>query len=95
MSEEERKDGSMFISFGLVLSLPYNAVERVRALVEEAGAKIIYQTTGASDLFLLRERQVERIIKKGDVSELKVIYERKQRGPQGPEIHQEERRVEK
>jgi hypothetical protein len=62
-----------------VLSLKLDDVEKVRSWLEENGAKIVFQTVASSPLFVLRERQVERIIKKGDVSELMVIYARKQR----------------
>lgn len=70
----------MFISFGLVLSLPYNTVEKIRTLVEENGAKIIFETTSADSLFVLREYQVRRILQ-GDTSQLRKIYERKTQQP--------------
>lgn len=79
MSEEERqKDRSIFVSFGLVLSLKLEDVEKVRSWLEENGAKIVFQTVASSPLFVLREYQVRRAIQ-GDTSQLSEVYQRKQR----------------
>jgi hypothetical protein len=78
LSEDSIKDGSVFISYGLVLSLKYGDVEKVRSWLEENGAKIVYQIVASSPLFVLREYQVRKAIQ-GDSSELKEVYQRKQR----------------
>ncbi len=75
-SEERNRDRSVFISFGLVLSLKIDDVEKVRSWLEENGAKIVFQTVGAGPLFLLREYQVKKVLH-GDTSELREIYNRK------------------
>lgn len=76
MSEESVKDRSVFVSFGLVLSLKLDDVEKVRAWLEENGAKIVFQTVASSPLFVLREYQVRRALQ-GDVSQLSEIYQKK------------------
>jgi hypothetical protein len=78
LSEASEKDRSIFVSFGLVLSLKIDDVEKVRSWLEANGAKIVFQTTGNADLFVLREYQVRRILQ-GDISQLREIYQRKQR----------------
>jgi hypothetical protein len=78
LSEDSIKDRSVFISFGLVLSLKLDDVEKVRAWLEANGTKIVFQTTSSGDLYLLREYQVRRAIH-GDVSQLCEIYQKKQR----------------
>jgi hypothetical protein len=78
LSDDSIKDRSMFISFGLVLSLKLDDVEKVRAWLEGNGAKIVFQTVASAPLFLLREHQVRKAIQ-GDTSELKEVYQRKQR----------------
>lgn len=78
MSEASAKDRSIFVSFGLVLSLKLDDVEKVRSWLETNGVKIVFQTTGKSDLFVLREYQVRRILH-GDISQLEEIYQKKQR----------------
>jgi hypothetical protein len=78
LSDDSIKDRSMFISFGLVLSLKLDDVEKVRAWLERNGAKIVFQTVASAPLFLLREYQVRKAIQ-GDTSELKEVYQRKQR----------------
>jgi len=78
LSEASAKDRSIFVSFGLVLSLKLDDVEKVRSWLETNGVKIVFQTTGKSDLFVLREYQVRRILH-GDISQLEEIYQKKQR----------------
>ena len=78
MSDASAKDRSIFVSFGLVLSLKLDDVDKVRSWLQENGVKIIFQTTGKSDLFVLREYQVRRILQ-GDTSQLREVYQRKQR----------------
>jgi hypothetical protein len=78
LSEDSVKDRSVFISFGLVLSLKLDDVEKVRSWLEGNGAKIVFQTVASSPLFVLREYQVRKAIQ-GDTSELKEVYQRKQR----------------
>ena len=76
MSDASAKDRSIFVSFGLVLSLKLDDVDKVRSWLQENGVKIIFQTTGKSDLFVLREYQVRRILQ-GDTSQLSAVYQRK------------------
>jgi hypothetical protein len=78
LSEDSVKDRSVFVSYGLVLSLQLGDVEKVRSWLEGNGAKIIFQTVGSGPLFLLREYQVRRILQ-GDASQLEEVYQKKQR----------------
>jgi hypothetical protein len=79
LSDDSLKDRSLFVSFGLVLSLKLADVEKARSWLEGNGAKIVFQTVGSGPLFVLREYQVRRILQ-GDTSELKDVYLRKQKG---------------
>ena len=72
------RDRSAFMSLGLVLSVRPDDVEKIRDWLESNGAKIVYQTTSTGDLFLLRDWTMRRAID-GDTSQLKEVYQRKQR----------------
>jgi hypothetical protein len=72
------RDRDVFISFGLVLSLRPDDIEKVRDWLQSNGAKIVFQTTSTGDLFLLRDWTMRRAID-GDTSQLKEVYQRKQR----------------
>jgi hypothetical protein len=78
LSDASVKDRSIFVSFGLVLSLKIGDIDKVRSWLETNGVKIVFQTSGGSDLFVLREYQVRRILQ-GDISQLREIYQKKQR----------------
>jgi hypothetical protein len=71
-------DRSLYVSFGLVMSLRLGDVEKARAWLESNGAKIIFQTVSSGGLYLLRDYQVRRALQ-GDVSQLREIYQRKER----------------
>jgi hypothetical protein len=66
------------VSFGVVISCRLGDVEHIRTLIQGTGGRIVFQTTSEGDLFLLREKQVERILA-GDVSALAEIHSKKTR----------------
>ena len=61
-----------------MLSLKLEDIEKVRSWLEQNGAKIVFQTVASSPLFVLREYQVRKAIQ-GDLSQLREIYQQKQR----------------
>ena len=77
MSEASR-DRLLYVSFGLVLSLKLEDVEKVRAYLQENGAKIIFQTVSSGQLYVLREYQVQRALQ-GDLSQMQDVHDRKQK----------------
>jgi hypothetical protein len=71
-------DLQFLVSFGVVVSCKLGDVERIRNRIQEQGGRIVFQTTSNGDLFLLRERQVERILL-GDTSTLAEVHRKKTR----------------
>lgn len=80
---EAALDRKFFVSFGVVMSVQHADVEKVRAAIEQGGAKIVFQTISPERLYLLRRSQVEQILN-GDTSQLAGVHRIK-----------EERRLEK
>jgi hypothetical protein len=70
-------DRKFYVSFGVVMSIQHTDVERVRAAIEGAGGKIVFQTISTGTLYLLRQRQVEEILS-GDLSQLCEVHKKKQ-----------------
>jgi len=66
------------VSFGVVISCRLGDVDRIRSRIEQEGGHIVFQTTSNDDLFLLRKRQVERILQ-GDTSALAEVHKKKAR----------------
>lgn len=74
---EASLDGNFYVSFGLVISVRQADVETVRAAILEAGGMIVFQTVSDDPLYLLRRKQVERILN-GDTSQLCEVHKKKQ-----------------
>jgi hypothetical protein len=75
---EQAKDQDFWVSFGLIVSVRLSDVEKIRRTVEEAGGKVVFQTTTTAPLYLLRQYQIEKALQ-GDVSQLQEIHEKKRR----------------
>jgi hypothetical protein len=67
------------VTLGFVISCRLREVEGIRGAVEREGGRIVFQTTSEAPLFLLRQRQVERILQ-GDISALAEVHRKKQKG---------------
>lgn len=75
----EDDDGGVFVSFGVILSLPYRSVKGVReALKRFQEVKFVYQTVSADNLILLKERSARRILA-GDLEELREVVDKKRK----------------
>jgi hypothetical protein len=70
-------DGKFYVSFGVVMSVQHAEVETVRAAIQKAGGKIVFQTVSKDPLYLLRRSQVEQILN-GDISQLGEVHKKKQ-----------------
>ena len=66
------------VTYRAIISCRLGDVDRIRSDIEKEGGRIIFQTTSEDNLFLFRERQVERILN-GDTSALAEVHRRKQR----------------
>jgi len=74
-----------FCTFGLVISCRYADQEPIVAAITEIGGKVIYRIPSTGQLFVLRRYEVEKVLR-GDLSELREIYERKMKGDKGDEV---------
>jgi hypothetical protein len=83
--------GRVFCTFGLVLSCRYADVEPIVDAIAKIGAKIIYRIPSTGQLFVLRRYEVEKVLK-GELSELREIYDRKMKGEKGDEVRNDESR---
>ena len=71
-------DRKFYTGFGVIMSVEHADVERIRAAIQECGGKIVFQTISTGALYLLRQRQVEEILS-GDLTQLRELYEKKQK----------------
>jgi hypothetical protein len=71
-------DDDVFVSYGVVFSIPYRLAAAVRSMIEKfPGARIVYQTISRDDLILLKKRSAQRILA-GELEELSEILDRKE-----------------
>ncbi|MGA8856197.1 MAG: hypothetical protein WB643_03415 [Candidatus Bathyarchaeia archaeon] len=66
------------VTFGVIISCKLGNVEWIRRRIEQEDGHIVFQTTSERPLFLLRERQVERILQ-GDTSAIAEVHRKKTR----------------
>ena len=73
-------ESSPLLTFGLIVSCRCADVESIAAAISNIGGKIIYRTATANPLFVLSSNQIEKALK-GDLAELKEIYNHKMKEP--------------
>jgi len=76
-------ESSPLLTFGLIVSCRCADVEPIAAAISNIGGKIIYRTASKDHLFILSSDQIARVLK-GNLSELKEIYDRKMKETERP-----------
>jgi hypothetical protein len=77
LSTDGESDGQVFVSYGVILSLPYRKLEEVRSTLKGLPeVRVVYQTVSSDRLLILKARSAMRIMR-GDLEDLSEIMNRK------------------